>query len=73
MNLAIRGISANFGEVPADIFFKDQHPDLKADYILANPPFNQSEWRGKNELVDDPRWKGYDVPSVGNANYGSCI
>ena len=70
MNLAIRGISANLGEVPADTFFKDQHPDLKADYIMANPPFNQSEWRGKNELVDDPRWKGYDVPPVGNANYG---
>ncbi|UII19398.1 N-6 DNA methylase [Fulvivirga ligni] len=69
MNLAIRGISANLGEVPADTFFKDQHPDLKADYIMANPPFNQSEWRGKNELVDDPRWKGYDVPPVGNANY----
>jgi type I restriction enzyme M protein len=69
MNLAIRGISANFGEVPADTFFKDQHPDLKADSILANPPFNQSEWRGKNELVDDPRWKGYDVPPIGTANY----
>ncbi|NMM50749.1 class I SAM-dependent DNA methyltransferase [Marinigracilibium pacificum] len=69
MNLAIRGIAANLGEVPADTFFKDQHPDLKADFIMANPPFNQSEWRGKNELVDDPRWKGYDVPPTGNANY----
>jgi type I restriction enzyme M protein len=69
MNLAIRGIASNLGDVPADTFFKDQHPDLKADYIMANPPFNQSEWRGKNELVDDPRWKGYDVPPVGNANY----
>ncbi len=69
MNLAIRGISANLGEVPADSFFKDQHPDLKADYIMANPPFNQSDWRGKNELVDDPRWKGYNIPPVGNANY----
>jgi len=70
MNLAIRGISANFGDVAADTFFKDQHPDLKADYIMANPPFNQSKWRGKNELVDDPRWKGYAVPPVNNANYG---
>ncbi len=43
MNLAIRGISANLGSVPADTFFKDQHPDLKADYIMANPPFNQKE------------------------------
>ena len=70
MNLAIRGISANFGEVPADTFYKDQHPDLKADYILANPPFNQKEWRASDELTDDPRWSGYDIPPTGNANYG---
>jgi len=70
MNLAIRGISANLGEVPADTFFKDQHPDLKADYILANPPFNLKAWRGADELTDDPRWSGYDVPPAGNANYG---
>jgi len=70
MNLAIRGISANLGAVPADTFFKDQHPDLKADYIMANPPFNQKDWRASNELTDDPRWKGYDVPPTGNANYG---
>ncbi|MFW2351887.1 N-6 DNA methylase [Aliarcobacter butzleri] len=69
MNLAIRGISANLGAVPADTFFKDQHPDLKADYIMANPPFNQKEWRGVNELLDDPRWAGYSVPSTSNANY----
>ncbi|RUA34270.1 MAG: DNA methyltransferase [Bacteroidetes bacterium] len=69
MNLAIRGISANLGDVPADTFFNDQHPDLKADYIMANPPFNQSAWRDKNELTDDARWKGYEVPPVGNANY----
>ena len=69
MNLAIRGISANLGDVPEDTFRKDQHRDLKADYIMANPPFNQKEWRGANELVDDPRWSGYDVPSTGNANY----
>ena len=69
MNLAIRGISANLGDVPADTFFKDQHPDLKADFIIANPPFNLKEWRGPDELTDDPRWAGYDTPPTGNANY----
>jgi len=70
MNLAIRGISANLGDVPADTFGRDQHPDLKADYIMANPPFNQKDWRAENELVDDSRWQGYEVPSQSNANYG---
>jgi type I restriction enzyme M protein len=69
MNLAIRGIAGNLGEVAANSFMKDQHPDLKADYIMANPPFNQKEWRGPDELTDDPRWAGYDVPPTGNANY----
>ena len=69
MNLAVRGIAANLGEVPADTFFKDQHPDLKADFIMANPPFNQSQWRAAEELTDDPRWSGYRVPPTGNANY----
>lgn len=69
MNLAIRGIAGNLGEVPANTFFKDQHPDLKADFIMANPPFNQKDWRDKNELTDDVRWTGYDVPPTGNANY----
>jgi len=69
MNLAIRGISANLGEIPANTFMKDQHKDLKADYIMANPPFNQKEWRAATELVDDPRWNGYEVPPTGNANY----
>lgn len=69
MNLAIRGISANLGAVPADTFGKDQHTDLKADYIMANPPFNQSDWRASSELLDDPRWRGYEVPPTGNANY----
>ncbi|MXV38951.1 N-6 DNA methylase [Flavobacteriaceae bacterium Ap0902] len=69
MNLAIRGISANLGERAADTFSQDQHKDLKADYIMANPPFNQKGWRAKNELIDDPRWKGYDVPPESNANY----
>jgi len=70
MNLAIRGISANLGDVPADTFGKDQHKDLKADFIMANPPFNQKDWRASNELTDDPRWQGYEVPSTSNANYG---
>jgi len=69
MNLAVRGISGNLGEVAGDSFFKDQHPDLKADYIMANPPFNQKQWRADAELVDDPRWAGYEVPPTGNANY----
>ena len=69
MNLAVRGLSANLGEVPADTFFKDQHPDLKADYIMANPPFNLKDWRGPDELVHDGRWNGYDTPPTGNANY----
>jgi type I restriction enzyme M protein len=70
MNLAIRGISGNLGEKAADTFGDDQHKDLKADYIMANPPFNQKDWRAENELVDDPRWRGYDVPPKSNANYG---
>lgn len=70
MNLAIRGISSNLGDSAADTFGKDQHKDLKADFIIANPPFNQKDWRGPNELVSDPRWAGYDVPPASNANYG---
>ena len=70
MNLAIRGISANLGEIPADTFSKDQHEGLKADFIMANPPFNLKDWRGPNDLLDDPRWSGYDVPPASNANYG---
>ena len=70
MNLAIRGIAANLGEMAANTFSNDQHKDLKADYIMANPPFNQKEWRADNELVDDPRWNGYEVPPTSNANYG---
>lgn len=69
MNLAIRGLSANLGERPADTFFSDQHPDLKADYILANPPFNLKEWRNEAELNKDPRFAGYRTPPTGNANY----
>jgi hypothetical protein len=70
MNLAIRGISANLGAKAANTFSDDQHKDLKADYIMANPPFNQKDWRADNELLDDPRWRGYDVPPKSNANYG---
>lgn len=70
MNLAIRGISGNLGVKADDTFAKDQHPDLKADFIMANPPFNQKDWRASDELTDDPRWSGYDVPPTGNANYG---
>ena len=70
MNLAIRGISANLGEKEADSFRDDQHKDLKADYIMANPPYNQNDWRGENELISDPRWRGYDVPPRSNANFG---
>ncbi len=70
MNLAIRGIASNLGEMAADTFHNDQHKDLKADFIMANPPFNQKAWRADNELKDDPRWHGYDVPPTSNANYG---
>ncbi|MXW77001.1 MAG: SAM-dependent DNA methyltransferase [Acidimicrobiaceae bacterium] len=67
MNLAIRGIEANLGSQPADSFLRDLHPDLKADYILANPPFNISDWSG-SLLADDVRWR-FGTPPVGNANY----
>jgi type I restriction enzyme M protein len=70
MNLAIRGINGNLGEKAANTFLDDQHKDLKADFIMANPPFNQKDWRAENELLDDPRWMGYDVPPKSNANYG---
>lgn len=70
MNLAIRGISYNLGERAASTFTDDQHKDMKMDYIMANPPFNLKKWRDETQLLDDPRWKGYDVPPVSNANYG---
>ena len=69
MNLAIRGITGNLGDKPDDTFSKDQHKDLKADFIMANPPFNQKDWRASDELTKDPRWEGYAVPPVSNANY----
>ncbi len=67
MNLAIRGIEAHLGPEHADSFRRDLHPDLKADYVLANPPFNDSDWNG-DQLRDDPRWK-FGAPPAGNANY----
>ena len=67
MNLAIRGIDTNLGPEHADSFHRDLHPDLKADYILANPPFNSSDWGGER-LREDKRWK-FGAPPVGNANY----
>jgi len=67
MNLAIRGIEADLGPHHADSFHNDLHKDLKADFILANPPFNMSDWGGER-LRDDVRWR-YGVPPVGNANY----
>ena len=67
MNMAIRGIDANFGPYQADTFFNDLHPTLKADFIMANPPFNLSSW-GQEKLKDDVRWK-YGIPPAGNANY----
>ena len=67
MNLAIRGMDFNLGKEPADTFHRDQHPDLKADYVLANPPFNISDWGG-DRLLDDKRWV-HGTPPTGNANY----
>jgi len=67
MNLAIRGIDGNLGAEHADSFHRDLHKDLKADYILANPPFNSSDWGGEH-VREDARWK-FGAPPVGNANY----
>ena len=67
MNLAIRGLAADLGKEPGDTFGNDQHPDTKFDYIIANPPFNISDWGGE-KYEDDPRWV-YGRPPVGNANY----
>jgi len=67
INMAIRGIEADFGAYHADTFFDDLHPTLRADFIMANPPFNLSNW-GQDKLRDDVRWK-YGIPPAGNANY----
>ena len=68
MNMAIRGIDFNFGKKNADTFLDDQHPDLRADFVMANPPFNIKDW-WHAKLEDDVRWK-YGTPPAGNANYG---
>jgi type I restriction enzyme M protein len=65
MNLAIRGIEADLGEEQADTFRRDLHPDLRADFVLANPPFNDSDWFRKD---DDARWQ-FSLPPRGNANF----
>jgi type I restriction enzyme M protein len=67
MNLAIRGFAADLGQEPADTFARDQFPDLKFDYIKANPPFTISDWGGE-KYESDPRWK-HGRPPAGNANY----
>ncbi len=68
MNMAIRGIDFNFGKKNADTFLDDQHPDLRADFVMANPPFNIKEWWSES-LADDVRWQ-YGTPPKGNANFG---
>lgn len=67
MNMAIRGIDFNFGKEPANTYTNDQHPDLRADFVMANPPFNMKEWDA-GVADDDPRWQ-YGTPPSGNANF----
>jgi type I restriction enzyme M protein len=67
MNMAIRGMDFDFGKEPANTFARDLHPDLRADFIMANPPFNMKEWNA-GVRDDDPRWK-YGIPPTGNANF----
>lgn len=67
MNMAIRGIDFDFGRSPANSFTDDQHPDLRADYVMANPPFNMKDWWDE-KLADDPRW-AYGTPPENNANF----
>jgi len=67
MNMAIRGIDFNFGKKNADTFIDDQHPDLRADFVMANPPFNMKEWWSES-LAEDARWQ-YGTPPKGNANF----
>ncbi|MGO1463044.1 MAG: type I restriction-modification system subunit M [Oleiphilaceae bacterium] len=68
MNMAIRGIDFNFGKKNADTFLDDQHPDLRADFVMANPPFNIKDWWSES-LAEDARWH-YGTPPKGNANFG---
>jgi type I restriction enzyme M protein len=67
MNMAIRGMDFDFGKEPASTYTRDMHPDLRADFIMANPPFNMKEWNA-GVKDDDPRWK-YGIPPAGNANF----
>ena len=67
MNLAIRGLEADLGKKAADSFTEDLHPDLRADFVIANPPFNQDDWY-QAKLADDPRWK-FKLPPKGNSNF----
>ncbi len=69
MNLAIRGISYDLGDQADSTFTQEKHKELKADFIMANPPFNLKKWRGADELTNDRRWQGYGLPPVSNANY----
>jgi len=68
MNMALRGIDFNFGGEPANTFTRDLHPDLRADYVMANPPFNQDEWWDE-KLASDRRWEGFPIPPRRNANF----
>lgn len=67
MNMAIRGIDFNFGKAPANTYSNDQHPDLRADFVMANPPFNMKEWKA-GVKDEDPRWK-FGIPPENNANF----
>lgn len=69
MNLALRGIAHTLGDIAESTFIHDQHPDLKANYIMANPPFNLKDWRDEDQLTDDPRFAGYALPPKSNGNY----
>lgn len=69
MNLALRGIAHTLGDIAESTFIHDQHPDLTANYIMANPPFNLKDWREEEQLTDDPRFSGYALPPKSNANY----
>lgn len=68
MNMAIRGIDFNFGGEPGNTFTRDMHPDLRADFVMANPPFNQDEWWDES-LASDRRWEGFPTPPKRNANF----
>ena len=69
MNLAIRGISYHLGDRAVSTFSDDQHKDIKVDYIMANPPFNLKKYAEYGDFENDPRWKGYGIPPISNANY----